>query len=512
MINKKVALALIILIYPFYIYANNIPEAHLNYKTIMGSVPIKTWKDLRDSNIEKQDEDFSCGSASVATILRSFYGKNVYEKDILCEVIRIGGDGAASFADLEQAVKKFGFKAIGLALSFGKLKSIKIPAIVYLRYRDKDRFSVIRGVNEEGLVWLGDPSWGNRKFTESHFKSMWETRNEDNLKGKILLIIPKDKSTSIQGKDFFGSPQVNHMAVDLLKLRRLKGLSSGYLYVFIAAVLWACIGPVAKIAFAEGMRPLEVGFWRAGFGGLAFAVHGLFTKQLALRPRDLPGIVCFAFFCIAVFFCAYQIAVEKGGAALASVLLYTAPAWVALLARIILGEILTPLRLLSIGLSVLGAGAVAFGADGSGQMTVSVVAVGCGLLAGFTYAMTYIFGKKFLRRYSSVTVFSYAVPFALLFLLPFVSLSIPSVKAFFAVVFLGLGTTYGAYLAYYRALACLDASKVAVVATLEPVLAAVMAFVWWSERFTLFGYLGAGLILVGVLLTILEKNTAKQFS
>ena len=290
----------------------------------------------------------------------------------------------------------------------------------------------------------------------------------------------------------------------------MKGLNRGYLYVFIAAILWACIGPVAKIAFAEGMKPLEVGFWRAGFGGLAFVVHGAVSKQLALPPKDLPGIVCFAFFCIAVFFCAYQIAVEQGGAALASVLLYTAPAWVALLARMILGEILTPLRLLSIGLSVLGAGAVAFGADGTGKMTVSVVAIGCGLLAGFTYAMTYIFGKKFLRRYSSVTVFSYAVPFALFFLLPFVSLFIPSPKAFGAVLFLGLGTTYGAYLAYYRALACLDASKVAVVATLEPVLAAILAFVWWAERFTLLGYLGAALILIGVLVTILEKNAAEQ--
>ena len=155
------------------------------------NLPIKTWKDLRDSDIEKQDEDFSCGFASVATILRFFYGKEVYEKDILDEVIRVGDDDTASWSDLEKAVQKFGFKAVGLTLSFEKLRSIKIPAIVYLRYRNKDHFSVIRGVNETGLVWLGDPSWGNRKFSESRFKSMWETRNDNTLKGKILLIIPK---------------------------------------------------------------------------------------------------------------------------------------------------------------------------------------------------------------------------------------------------------------------------------------------------------------------------------
>ena len=212
-------LIILVLVLPSYLHAED-AEIHLSYKTAIGNLPIKTWKDLRDSNIEKQDEDFSCGSASVATILRSFYGKDVYEKDILDEVIRVGDDGTASFSDIEQAVKKFGFKAVGLTLSFKKLKSIQIPAIVYLRYRDKDHFSVIRGVNENGLVWLGDPSWGNRKFSESRFKSMWETRNDDTLKGKILLIIPENKLLAQMHSDFFKSPEVNTTAIQLLTLRK----------------------------------------------------------------------------------------------------------------------------------------------------------------------------------------------------------------------------------------------------------------------------------------------------
>ncbi len=89
---------------------------------------------LYSSNVAMNDEDFSCGSASAATILHAFYGKDVDEKDILDEVTRVGDYGIASFSDLAKAVKTFGFKGIGLSLSFEKLKSIKIPAIVYLRY------------------------------------------------------------------------------------------------------------------------------------------------------------------------------------------------------------------------------------------------------------------------------------------------------------------------------------------------------------------------------------------
>ena len=193
-------------------------EVHLNLPSAVGSLPIKTWKQLRDADLEKQDLDYSCGSAATATILRSFYGRDIYEKDILDEVVLVGDDGTASFSDLQQAVKKFGFKAIGVSANFEKLKTIKIPAIVYLRYRDKDHFSVIRGINDQGVVWLGDPSWGNRKFTEHQFRDMWETRDNEQLKGKLLLIIPTDKTLATLNQDFFHPPEVNATAIELLTL------------------------------------------------------------------------------------------------------------------------------------------------------------------------------------------------------------------------------------------------------------------------------------------------------
>ena len=201
--------------FPQYLNAG----AHLNYPSAVGSLPITTWKQLRDADVEKQDLDYSCGSAATATILRSFYGREVYEKEILDEVTRIGDDGTASFSDLQQAVKKFGFKAVGISTNFEKLRTIKIPAIAYLRYRNKDHFSVIRGINQQGVVWLGDPSWGNRKFTEQQFKTLWNTRGDNSLKGKILLIIPVDKTLVALNREFFHPPEVNATAVELLTIR-----------------------------------------------------------------------------------------------------------------------------------------------------------------------------------------------------------------------------------------------------------------------------------------------------
>jgi len=37
-------------------------KIHLSYPTATGNLLIKTWKDLRDHQVEKKDKDFSCGA------------------------------------------------------------------------------------------------------------------------------------------------------------------------------------------------------------------------------------------------------------------------------------------------------------------------------------------------------------------------------------------------------------------------------------------------------------------
>jgi len=116
--------------------------------------------------------------------------------------------GTVSFQDLAEAVQRFGFKAVGLSLSFEQLKALRIPAIAHLSYLGQDHFSVLRGIRHDGLVWLSDPSWGNRKFSESQFKAMWKVNSAQNLRGEILLIFPKDKHRVEINEDFFKPPKV----------------------------------------------------------------------------------------------------------------------------------------------------------------------------------------------------------------------------------------------------------------------------------------------------------------
>ncbi len=175
-------------------------------------IQVKSWKELRDEGVEKQDLDYSCGSSAVATILRSYYGIEVYEKDILKEVERLGNEESASFSDLQDAVKLFGFTATGIATDIDTLKTIKIPALLYLKYRNQDHFSVLRGISDSHVL-LADPSWGNRTFTIHKFSRSW--LNNDS-KGKVLIITPNIEVK--RNVKFFFPPEVSNLPVKLLKL------------------------------------------------------------------------------------------------------------------------------------------------------------------------------------------------------------------------------------------------------------------------------------------------------
>jgi drug/metabolite transporter (DMT)-like permease len=283
----------------------------------------------------------------------------------------------------------------------------------------------------------------------------------------------------------------------------------GYLFIITAAVLWGMIGPLAKLAFREGVAPLEVAFWRAFFAWLCFGGQAVVRCKVRVRGADLPLLALFGFTGVFLFYGSYQIAVQQGGAALASVLLYTAPAWVTLLAALFFKERMTAPKWVALGLTLAG---VALVSQGAGTVLaadrVSLVGIGCGLLAGFCYALYYIFGKVFADRYAAETVFLVILPLGGVFLTPWVSFGPKSPAAWGALLAVAFFSTYGAYHFYYAGLKHLEAGRAAITATLEPVVAGIVAYLWWGEFFTPLGYAGAVMILAAV--AIMIRDNLKQ--
>ncbi len=156
---------------------------------------VRHWKSLRDDKVVKQDKDFSCGAAALATLLNGFYGQSLTE-DVLLKALD-KGDNSASFEDMVKAMPQFGFRAVGYATNYEQLSKLKRPVVVYLKHEKNDHFSVIRGIDANS-VWLADSSLGNRRYSKDQFLAMWDTRGNEALKGKFLAVLPSNNDSELK--------------------------------------------------------------------------------------------------------------------------------------------------------------------------------------------------------------------------------------------------------------------------------------------------------------------------
>lgn len=294
---------------------------------------------------------------------------------------------------------------------------------------------------------------------------------------------------------------------------------AGYFFIFLAAICWGLTGPVGRFAMGDGIAPLELAFWRAAFTALAFLLYAAKNGALRIQRRaDLGVFILFGICAQGGFFASYQYAIQTGGAALAAVLLYTAPAWVAFFSRLFFKEAMTLVKISAIAVSLAGVALISLSgsvesAEGAGAGVLPQAGAGVGLagilfglLAGLLYSTHYIFSKTFLSRYSTYTAYGYAMLFGMLALCPFVDFSSKSALQWGIMCFLGLVCTAAAYWAYCEGIKRLEPTRAAVLATLEPVVATAAAWWIWNENFAFAGWVGAAMIIAAVLILILNPQ------
>lgn len=281
---------------------------------------------------------------------------------------------------------------------------------------------------------------------------------------------------------------------------------NAYLLVLAAALLWGLIGVLSRGLLEAGVAPLEIAFWRAALAGGLFTLHAALARvAVPRRGRDLLALALFSVVGVTVFYASFALAVAAGGVALATVLLYTAPAFVAILAWPLLRERMTARKLTLVALTLLGVAMVSLG--GGEGVRVSPTSLFWGLAAGLSYATYYLFGKWALERYTPAAIYAVVLPLGALSLLPLTDFSSKGAGAWGLLILLAVFSTYLAYLLYYTGLRTVEASRAVLVASVEPAFAALLAALVFGERFGPAGLVGAGVVLLAAVLASLSARS-----
>lgn len=296
----------------------------------------------------------------------------------------------------------------------------------------------------------------------------------------------------------------------------------GALLIALAAILWGSIGLFQSVLAGHGVEAASAAFWQTA---LAWAVVGvllwLFRPDLLrVRWRDLPGLALYGAVGAVLFPFAYFLAIERAGLGLAAVLIYTAPAYVVLLAPF-LGERVVPRHWAGLFIMLAGVGLISGWLDGPADGGVSSPprwggGLLWGLVGGAAYAGLTVGGKLLACRYSPATVLFYAYGFGTA-LFSLVSPPAPwgDYQASTWLWLLALATlpTLLPYGLFLLGLKYTPASTAAVWAALEPVAAALLGWLVLGQQLFPSQWAGALLIvLAAVLVQRIPIQSDRQLS
>jgi len=142
-------------------------------------------RERKFDGIVKQQTDFSCGAAVIATLFRDGYGAQVGESDVLrgmfnytdAALVRTRG---FSLLDIKNYAKIVGLTAEGYEIDIPQLRKLRVPAIVLLDVGGYHHFAIIRHADDR-YAYIADPALGYLRLTLADFASEWN--------GIVLVIV-----------------------------------------------------------------------------------------------------------------------------------------------------------------------------------------------------------------------------------------------------------------------------------------------------------------------------------
>jgi len=282
-----------------------------------------------------------------------------------------------------------------------------------------------------------------------------------------------------------------------------------YVFVILGAVCWGYIGVFNRMLAAAGVDMSNRVFVRNFFSFVLLTlVFALVRRDVfRVRLRDLPLFMGSGLLSILMLSWVYFNCQMECSLAVAAILLYLAPSMVVVMSAILWRSPITRRKLAALALALLGCALVS-GIVG-GELTGTVRGLLFGVASAFCYATYTIFAHYGLARYDTYTMIYWTFFFAGLGSLLFLDWGAlaPALATGAGVggaAGLVLVATVLPYLFYTKGLEGVESGRAAIIANVEPVVAALNGVVLFHERLSVWVLLGIVCVLGCVILLAKE--------
>ena len=141
------------------------------------SLKLASFAELKFKSVIRQQYDYSCGSAALATLLRYHYRQPVDEAKVFKAMFDVGDQAnieklGFSLLDMKKYLASAGYQADGYRLSLDQLGKLGSPAIALIQVGSYKHFVVIKGVIGDHVL-VGDSALGLRVVSAADFRQTW---------------------------------------------------------------------------------------------------------------------------------------------------------------------------------------------------------------------------------------------------------------------------------------------------------------------------------------------------
>jgi drug/metabolite transporter (DMT)-like permease len=291
----------------------------------------------------------------------------------------------------------------------------------------------------------------------------------------------------------------------------MKRFRVEHVFMLIFAFFGALGHPLGRIIVRD-MHPIQLGTVSLIVGFIVIVlfmvISGRIGSLFRIARKDIflsagIGVLGFFFFQMLTFS-----ALSRIPASVNAFLINTSVVYISLLASLVLKERVPPMRVLAIGLALAGVVLVVFNRGFGFGGGVDLLGCAFSIAGAVSFALYSVLGKRLLERNDpihvvAIAVFSGSILLAILtrFTTGYASLMNVQTGTWLLTILLGATMIGLAYPMWFLGLKGLPASHISIYVYMTPLFAVVLSYLILGETFGLYFWLGAGLILVGIVMS-----------